>query len=135
MLRFIQLNWQGLLLSTLVAVVVAGLWYSPPVMGKTWQKLLNIKDKELRSFGLQKYLIALLMIFLTAVALKRFLIISNPQTVFEAVKVTVWIWLGFVVTYVVAGGLFEKVKPKLMAVDLSGQLLILLSMGAVLYYF
>lgn len=134
MLNFIISNWQGILLSSFVAVLVAGIWYSPPVLGRTWQKLLKIKDKDLRTLGALNYVVAFAMILLTALVLKRFLIITNPQNVYEAIKVAVWIWLGFVVTYVVAGGIFEKVKPKIMAIDLSGQLLILMSMSVVLYY-
>ncbi len=82
-----------------------------------------------------KYIVALFMILLTAVVLQRFIIITNPESIFEAANVAGWIWLGFIVTYAVAGGLFEKVSTKLMLIDLSGQLLILMAMSATLYAF
>ena len=135
MLNLITNNWVGILLSTLAAIVVAGIWYSPIVFGKMWQKEAKIKDKELRGGSPVKYIVALTMILLTAIVLQRFIIITNPQTMFEAIKVAAWIWLGFVVTYVVAGGLFEKVSTKLMLIDLSGQVLILMAMSATLYLF
>jgi hypothetical protein len=133
MLNFITSHWIGILLATLAAIVVAGIWYSPWVFGAMWQKEAKIKDKDLRSGPPTKYLVSLLMILLTAVVLERFLVITNPQNIFEAIKVSVWIWLGFIVTYVVAGGLFENVKPKLMLIDLSGQVLILMAMTATLF--
>lgn len=135
MLQFLIDNWLGMVLASLAAIAVAVIWYAPPVLGNTWQKLAGVKDKDLKKrFGV-KSLVTLVMIFVTAFVLKRFYVITNPQTLFEAMKVVVWIWLGFIVTYVVAGGNFEKIPYKLMAVDLIGQLLILMAMGSVLFYF
>lgn len=135
MIQFLIDNWLGLVLSSLAAIGVAIIWYAPPVFGNTWQKLAGVKDKELKTRFAVKSVITLVLILVTAVVLKRFYVISNPQTLFEAMKVVVWIWLGFIVTYVVAGGSFEKVPYKLMLVDLVGQLLILMAMGAVLFYY
>jgi len=135
MIQFLIDNWLGLVLSSLAAIGVAIIWYAPPVFGNTWQKLAGVKDKDLKSRFAVKSVITLVLILVTAVVLKRFYVISNPQTLFEAMKVVVWIWLGFIVTYVVAGGSFEKVPYKLMLVDLVGQLLILMAMGAVLFYY
>jgi hypothetical protein len=135
MIQFLIDNWLGLVLSSLAAIGVAIIWYAPPVFGNTWQKLAGVKDKDLKSRFTIKSIITLVLILVTAVVLKRFYVISNPQTLFEAMKVVVWIWLGFIVTYVVAGGSFEKVPYKLMLVDLVGQLLLLMAMGAVLFYY
>ena len=135
MLDLIFDNLVGILLASLAAIVVAGAWYSPIAFGKLWQKEAKIKDKELRGGSPVKYIVALFMILLTAVVLQRFIIITNPESIFEAANVAGWIWLGFIVTYAVAGGLFEKVSTKLMLIDLSGQLLILMAMSATLYAF
>lgn len=135
MIQFLLNNWLGLVLASLAGIGVAAIWYAPPVFGNTWQKLANVKDKDLKNRFAIKTIITLAMILLTAVVLKRFFVITEPLSLFEAMKVVVWIWLGFIVTYVVAGGSFEKVPYKLMLVDLVGQLIILLSMGAVLFYY
>jgi Protein of unknown function (DUF1761) len=133
MLNLISTNLVAILASTLSAIVVAGIWYSPAVFGNLWQKEAGIKKKDIRASFASKSAIALVMIFVTAVVLQRFLIITNPSSVFEAIKVAVWIWAGFVATYVIAGGVFEKVSARLMIIDLSGQILILSTMSAVLY--
>lgn len=135
MIQLLLNNWLGLSLASLAAIVVAMIWYSPPVFGNAWQKVAKIKDNELKQKFVRKSVITLVLILLTAVVLKRFYIISNPQTIYEAMSVVVWIWLGFIVTYVVAGGSFEKVPYKLMAIDLIGQLFILMAMGTVLFYY
>jgi hypothetical protein len=59
MLNLITDNWVGILLSTLAAIVVAGIWYSPIAFGKMWQKEAKIKDKELRGGSPIKYVVAL----------------------------------------------------------------------------
>ena len=135
MIQFLLDNWLGLVLSSLAAIGVAIIWYTPSVFGNTWQKLAGITDKDIKSRLTSKTIITLIMILVTAVVLKRFYVISNPQTLFEAMKLVVWIWLGFIVTYVVAGGSFEKVPYKLMLVDLVGQLILLMAMGTMLFYY
>jgi hypothetical protein len=75
------------------------------------------------------------MILLTAVILQQAIIVVDPQSMLEAASIAAWIWLGFIVTYVVAGGLFEKVSTKLMLIDLTGQVFILMAMSATLYAF
>jgi membrane protease YdiL (CAAX protease family) len=128
-------NLVGILLASLAAIVVAGAWYSPIAFGKLWRKEAKIKDKELRGGSPVKYIIALVMILLTAVILQQAIIVVDPQNMFEAASIAVWIWLGFIVTYVIAGGLFEKVSTKLMLIDLTGQVFILMAMSATLYAF
>lgn len=135
MIQLLLNNWLGLTLASLAAIVVAMIWYSPPVFGNAWQKVAKIKDTDLKKQFIKKSIITLVLIFVTTFVLKRFFIITNPLNIFEALKVVVWIWLGFIVTYVVAGGSFEKVPYKLMAIDLVGQLFILLAMGTVLFYY
>jgi len=135
MIQLLLNNWLGLSLASLAAIVVAMIWYSPPVFGNAWQKAAKIKDTDLKKQFIKKSIITLVLIFVTTFVLKRFFIITNPLNIFEALKVVVWIWLGFIVTYVVAGGSFEKVPYKLMAIDLVGQLFILLAMGTVLFYY
>jgi len=134
MLDFIITNWFGIVSASLLAVIVAVVWHSPLVLGKVWQKEAGIKSKDIKSISVTNYLIALLMILLTAIVLKRFLVITNPQTLFEAIRLSIWIWAGFMVTYAVVGGIFEKVSKKLVVIDLAGQILILITMISVLYY-
>lgn len=135
MIQTIMNSWLSLLLASIAALVVAMIWYAPPVLGNSWQKLAKIKDSDLKKQFISKSVITVIMVLVTSFVLNRFFIITNPQTLFEALKVVVWLWLGFIVTYVVAGGSFEKIPYKLMAIDLVGQLLILLAMGTVLYYY
>ena len=133
MLEFLSNNWRGIVLATVVAMAIGSLWYSNLLFGKQWQKLAKLSDKDLKNSRAQAMVIMLVMAFVSAYVLKRFLVISDPKTVLEAVKVAAWIWLGFVATYVISGGVFEKRPPKLMALHLGNQLITLVVMAAILF--
>lgn len=133
MLEFFTNNWLGIVLATVAAMAIGSLWYSKYLFGKQWQKLVGLKDSDMKKGMMQGMLVMLAMAFVSAFVLKRFLVIASPETVLEAVKVAAWIWLGFVVTYVVGGGVFEKRPVKLMALHLGNQLVTLVVMAAILF--
>ncbi len=135
MLEFFTNNWQGIILATLAAMVIGSLWYSQIMFGKHWQKLAGIKDKDMKKGMAVGMLVMLLMAFVSAFVLKRFIVIANPTEILEALKLAIWIWLGFIVTYVVGGGVFERRSPELMAINLGNQLVTLLVMAAILFKF
>lgn len=135
MVEFFTQHWLGLLLAVVAAMVVGAIWYAPPVFGKTWQKLVGLKDSDMKSGAAKSYAAMVIVAIVTAIVLQRFLIIAAPDSVYQAVKVGLWIWLGFVATYAVGTGMFEKRSPKLIAINLGNQLITLAVMAAVLYYF
>lgn len=135
MVEFFTQHWLGLLLAVVAAMVIGAIWYAPPVFGKTWQKLVGLKDKDMKTGAAKAYAIMVLVAIVTAIVLQRFLIIADPSNVYQAVKVGLWIWVGFVATYAIGTGMFEKRSPKLIAINLGNQLVTLAVMAAVLYYF
>jgi len=135
MLEFFTNNWQGIVLATVAAMVIGGLWYSKLLFLKPWQKLANVTDKDMKNNRVMSMVGMLVFAFISAYVLKRFLVIANPADVLEALKVALWLWLGFVVTYAVGNGLFENRAPKLMAINLGNQLVTLLVMAAILFQF
>lgn len=133
MLSFFATNWLGIVLATVAAMVIGSLWYSKLLFGNQWQKLVGLKDSDMKKGMAKGMIIMLVMAFVSAYVLKRFIVIAAPASYMEALKVALWIWLGFVVTYVVGGGVFEKRPPKLMAINLANQLVTLLVMAAILF--
>ncbi len=133
MMDFIANNWMGIVLATIAAMVIGSLWYSNLLFGKEWQKLVKLKNSDMKKGRTPAMVAMLLMALLSAYVLKRFIVIAQPADVLEALKLALWIWLGFIVTYVVGGGFFEKRPPKLMAINLANQLITLLVMAAILF--
>ncbi|MGD8327259.1 MAG: DUF1761 domain-containing protein [Sphingomonadales bacterium] len=40
-----SLNWLAIVAATIAAMVVGGIWYSPPVAGKKWMELTNFNPE------------------------------------------------------------------------------------------
>ena len=130
---FIAMNWKGILAATVAAMIIGSLWYSKMVFGKQWQKLVGLKDSEMKTGMAKAMIIMLAMALVTAYVLARFVAIANPQTYMQALKLGFWIWLGFVATYAIVGRLFEKRPARLIALNIGNQLLTLLVMSAIIF--
>lgn len=133
MWNFFMTNWLGIVIATIAAMAIGSLWYSKLLFGTEWQKLVKLKDSDMKKGMAKGMIVMLVMAFISAYVLKRFLVIAAPTEILAALKIAFWIWLGFVVTYAVGGGVFEKRPPKLMAINLTNQLVTLLVMAAILF--
>jgi hypothetical protein len=135
MLEFFTNNWQGIVLATIAAMAIGTLWYSKFMFGTQWQQLAKLKDSDIKKGMAKGVLVMLLMSFVSAFVLQRFLVISNPEDILSAIKVAIWLWLGFVVTCAVTKGVWEKRSVNLALINLSNQLITLCVMAAILYSF
>lgn len=133
MLDLLTNNWLGILLATVAAMIIGSIWYAKPVFGKEWQKLVGLKDKDMKQGMAKSMVIMLVMALVSAVVLQRFIVVANPQNYVEALKLGAWIWLGFVATYSIGNGAFEKRPAKLVVINILNQLVTLLVMAAILY--
>lgn len=133
MLELLTNNLLGILIATAAAMVIGSIWYSKPVFGKDWQKLVGLKDKDIKEGAIKSMAAMLLMALVTAFVLQRFIVIANPQDYFQAVKLGAWLWLGFVATYAIGGGMFEKRPTKLIVINITNQLITLIVMSVILY--
>lgn len=133
MLDLLTNNLLGILIATAAAMVIGSVWYSKPVFGKDWQKLVGLKDKDIKEGATKAMAAMLLMALVTAFVLQRFIVIANPQDYLQAVKLGAWLWLGFVATYAIGGGMFEKRPTKLILINITNELITLIVMSVILY--
>ena len=133
MLDLLTNNLLGILIATAAAMVIGSIWYSKPVFGKDWQKLVGLKDKDMKEGAAKSMAVMLLMALVTAIVLQRFVVIANPQDYAEALKLGAWLWLGFVATYAIGGGAFEERPTKLVIINIMNQLITILVMSAILF--
>lgn len=133
MWNFLAMYWKGIGLATIAAMIVGFVWYAKPVFGKKWQELVGLKDKDMKQGMFLPMLIMLLVVFITACVLMRFIVIANPTGYVQAIKLAIWVWLGFVATYAIGGGMFEKRPPLLIAINIANSLVTLVVMAAILY--
>jgi hypothetical protein len=69
-----QVNYVGILAATVASFVLGGLWYSPFLFGKSWQRLAKLDDATVR--GGNKAIIfggAFVLSFITAFVFSMFL--------------------------------------------------------------
>lgn len=107
----LPINYLAVLAATVAQMVVGFLWYSPLLFGKTWMKLMNLKENEMKkgnmasSMGLM-FLFTLLLTYVLA----HFIGYVGAKTFMGGAVTGLWVWLGFVVTTSAASSIFEK-KP------------------------
>ncbi len=135
MLEVFTNNWQGIVLATVASMAIGTLWYSKLMFGVQWQKLAKLKAKDMKKGMPKAMLVMLVMAFVSAFVLQRFLAISNPEDILSAIKVAIWLWLGFVLTYTLGNVVFEKRPLQLAVINLGNQLITLCVMAAILYSF
>ena len=133
MIEFFINNWLGIILATSTAVVISIFWYSDFMFGKEWRRVTKLKDKEFKDNLLLSIVGLVAISFVSAFVLKRFIVIAAPATILEAIKLSVWVWFGFVATYGLSNTLFEKRSYELSAINLSNHLVTLTIMAAILY--
>ena len=133
MIKFFMNNWLGIILATSTAVVISVLWYSDFMFGKEWRRVNKLKDKEFKDNLLLSIVGLVAISFVSAFVLKRFIVIAAPAIILEAIKLSVWVWFGFVATYGLSNTLFEKRSYELSAINLSNHLVTLTIMAAILY--
>jgi hypothetical protein len=126
-------NWLGIILATSTAVVISVLWYSDFMFGKEWRRVTKLKDKEFKDNLLLSIVGLVVISFVSAFVLKRFIVIAAPASILEAIRLSIWVWIGFVATYGLSNTLFEKRSYELSVINLSNHLVTLTIMAAILY--
>jgi len=133
MFKFLMNNSSGIILATLTAITISLLWYSDFMFGKEWRRVTKLKNKEFKANLAVSVLGLVIISFVSAFVLKRFIVIAAPANILEAIKLSVWIWLGFVASYGLSNTLFEKRSYELSAINLSNHLVTLTVMAAILF--
>ena len=117
-------------------MVVGFIWYSGPVMGKTWQKLVGLKDEDMQKGMAKAMSLTLIASMVTAYVLAHVAFLSNKyfgnSFMQDAVTTAFWLWLGFTAARMLTHDLFEKRPTKLTVMALTHELITLLVMGAII---
>lgn len=131
----VQVDFVGVLVAVVVAMVIGSIWYSNAVFGKSWRKLENIDEKKAKA-DMPKGMVGMVVIsFLAAYVLAHVTYLSNyfyaQDYSFEAsaLMTAFWMWLGFVLPVLASNSLFNQRPWKSTAIHAGNWLLTLLGMG------
>ena len=132
----VEVNYLAVFLAGASSMVVGFIWYSRPVMGKTWQKLVGLKDEDMEKGMAKAMSLTLIASMVTAYVLAHVAFLSNKyfgnSFMQDAVTTAFWLWLGFTAARMLTHDLFEKRPTKLTVMALTHELITLLVMGAII---
>lgn len=131
----VAVNWLGVILATVAAMVIGSLWYSPMMFMKPWMESLGITKESMQAKGgsAAKAMIGMIILALVqAYVVAHFVSYVDVATIGDGLGLAFWLWLGFVVPVVCAYSLFEMRPWKVTFITLGNQIVTLLAMGAIL---
>lgn len=133
MMLFTDVNYWAVLVAAITNMVIGFIWYSTPVFGTVWMKLMGLKPSDAKKVNMARamglmFVGALVSAFVLAQAVNY----AQATTALEGAQVGFWLWLGFVATTSLGDYTFGK-KPSLLYWIGNGYWLVtLLVTGAIL---
>lgn len=133
----VDINLIALLAATAVNMVVGSIWYGP-LFAKTWQKLVGLTDKDLEKADKVTPMVAMVILaFIQAFVLLHFVTYAgyfypDYSDVTVGLITGAWSWVGFILPAIAGAYMFAQRRKKLLAIDATYCLVVLLINGVVL---
>lgn len=132
----VEVNYWAVLLATLSSFAVGMIWYSKPLFGTAWSKLVKLDEKQQKA-GMGKAMgMAFVAAFLTAYVLAHVAYLSNSffgnSFLQDSLSTAFWLWLGIAATTIAVHDGFEQRPMALSAMNMGNQLATLLAMGLII---
>lgn len=127
-----QINWLAVLVATIVAFVLGGVWYSQALFGKAWMKENGFTDEQLKMRNMGKVFgLSFIWTLIMAINLACFLATPETEIIWGATAGFLagfgWIAMGIFVI-----GLFENKSARYMLINAGYMVVALVLMGVVL---
>lgn len=126
-----QTDWLVVVIAAVLNMAIGFVWYSKWLFGRTWQKLTDMKEKDLKCkkthliFG---FVISLVIAYFLSF-FEGHLGVTNVS---DGMFVGFLLWLGFVATTQISGVLWCKKPFKLFAINSGCKLLSYLVMSGII---
>jgi hypothetical protein len=109
-------EWLPSLISALSAFLLGGLWYSPLMFGKTWQREVGLSDEQLAAANsLKTFGMSFILCLVAAIAFS--MVITPEASFFMAFHSGVGIGLFWIATSFGINYLFEQKSLKLWLIN------------------
>lgn len=115
-----QINWLAVVVATLVAFVIGGVWYSPKVFGDTWKSLLGKKATTMNGTNLTHlmgYAFALTFISLVVLAVVMYAIGSSVLSAGQGLLFGLIVGAGLVAVCIGINYTYEQRRLKLWLIN------------------
>lgn len=130
-LSFSDVNWLSVLVATVSAFAIGGLWYSPAMLGNQWAAELKLSDEDIKKANMPViFTLSFVLNFIAAIMLELFI---GPDASFlmglgfGLVVGVAWVSTAFGMNY-----LFARKSVKLFLIDSAYYILLFVVMGGIL---
>lgn len=110
-MQVVTINFMAVLLAAASTMVVGYVWYSMPVFGKAWMKLIGKSEDDLKKGATQAYALMFVLSLLMAYVLAHFIGYANAYTLSGGAQAGFWAAIGFVVPVLGSDAIFSG-KPR-----------------------
>lgn len=125
-----MVNLVAVVIGVVISMVVGMIWYGP-LFGKTWAKLMNLKQGQISKGNVgNAYLFTTLGALVMSYIMAHFIGFTGAKTVVEGIQTGVWAWLGFVATTKLADVNFGGKPVKLYLIEVGYSLVVMAALGA-----
>lgn len=113
---FAEINWLSVIVATLAAFAIGGLWYSPVLYGKAWQKEIKLSDEEIKQANMGMIFgSSFVLNFVSAIVLELF--IGSQATWSFGLIAGLFVGIGWIATSLGTNYLFARKSLKLFFID------------------
>jgi len=132
----VEINYLGVVVATVAAMIVGAIWYAPPVLGRKWMQLVGKTEEEARAAGMAKPMAVAIFSSLVMAVVMSFIVDYAEATKFsEGALVGVLVWVGFVATTLVTNAVFEGRSNELAIINGAHYLVVIVLVGGILAFF
>lgn len=107
-------NFVGVLVAAIVAMLFGLVWYSPNLFGKKWMKYVGISQRKAKENKEKGRFLQILGGFISQILmagiLSVFLLYTGAASIVASLFIAFLLWLGFIVTTQISVVLWER-KP------------------------
>ncbi len=123
-------NWLAIVVAAAATFMLGGVWYSPLLFGKSWQRLVGLSDADLKKGVARAFGGAALCALIGSTNLAFFL--GPDATIAFGVGAGAAAGVGWIATALTTTFLFERRPTTLIAIDAGYHAISYTMMGAIL---
>lgn len=131
-INFSLFSWWAVIIATLAGYSLGALWYSNAFFGKTWARIQNLTEDDLKKGWLSAMLTTFVTTFITALVLQIIIIGMGVTFAGQAVMVGILIGLFIVAGNMLSENLYSKMPLKFWLITAGYRFIMILIMAIIM---
>jgi hypothetical protein len=127
-----DVNWFAVVVAALAKFAIGGVWYSPVAFGPRWGAIVGVSPAAFRQRMMPAMIADLVSSLVLAWILANVLKFTGAVGLVPGVRVSFFLWLGFVATPLLTTTVYEGRPMALFAINGSYWLVSMLVMGGII---